>query len=141
MSNTPQRIVAGGTINPFRFIKPDTSDEHQGLEADANAEIIGVSGEETKFAPLSDLVTTNPHAEIGDSVNLRGPGEEALVEAGGVFSAGVRLKSDATGRAVAALTTGTIAQNYGGRSQQAAAAAGDLVRVSVDPGTFRPAIV
>ena len=140
MPQTPQRIVAGGQILPHRFVKPDTSEDHQGLQADANAEIIGVSGEETLHAPLDDLITTNPHAEDGDPVNLRGPGEEALIEAGAAFSAGVRLKADANGKAVAALTTGTTAQNSGGRSQQAAAADGDLIRMTIEPETYRPAI-
>ncbi len=141
MANTPPRIVAGGQILPFRFLSPDSSADHQGLQATANGEIFGVSGEGTKYAPLSDLVTTNPHAEAGDPVDLRGDGEEGMVEAGAAFSAGVRLKADAIGRAVAVATTGTIAQNYGGRSQQAATAAGELVRISVETGTVRPAIV
>jgi len=134
MPQTPQRIVAGGTVLPFRFIMPDTSADHQGLQADANADLIGVAGEQTKYAPLSDLVVTNPHAEAGDPIRLHGDGEEALVEAGAAFTAGVRLKSDATGRAVA--VAGGSTQNYGARAQQAAAAAGDLVRVSVEIGSF-----
>lgn len=140
MPNTTQRIVAGGTIQPFRFVMPDSSAEHQGLQATANAEILGVSGEETKYAPLSDLVSSNPHAAAGDPVNLRGDGEEAMVEAGGSFSAGVLLKSDANGKAVAAATTGTTLQQFGGRSQQAAAAEGDIIRMTVQPGSIRPAI-
>ena len=139
MSNTPQRIIAAGDILPHRFVTPSTSEEHAGTQAIANSEIIGVSGEETKFAPLSDLVTTNNHAEDGDPVNLRGPGEEALVSAGGAFNAGVLLKSDANGQAVAAaLTGGTVRQRVGGRSQQAALAANDLIRISVDDASYTP---
>ncbi len=140
MSQPTQRIVAGGNILPFRFVKPDTTADHQGLQASANAEIIGVAGEETKFAPLSDLVTTNNHAESGDTVNLHGPGGEALVEAGAAFAAGTRLKADSVGRAVAIATSGTTVQEYGGRSQEAAAAAGEKIRINVEPGSIRPAL-
>jgi len=139
MANTPQRIVSGGNILPHRFVKADTSEDHQGLQADANAEILGVAGEETKYAPLEDLVTTNYHAVDGDPVMLRGPGEEALVTAGAAVAAGTLVKSDSTGRAVAVATTGTTIQNIGGRTQQAAAAAGELIRISVDDNIFLPA--
>ncbi len=138
MANTPQRIIAAGDILPFRFVQPTTSEDFGGTQAGTNTQIIGVAGEETKFAPLSDLVTTNNHAEDGDPVNLRGPGEEAMVEAGGTFSAGDLLKSDSVGRAVAAIVTGgTARQHIGGRAQQAAVI-GDLVRISVDDASYTP---
>ena len=140
MPQTHQRLIAGGTVNPFRFVMMSTAADHTGLQATANAELVGIAGEETKFAPLDDLVTTNPHATVGQPLNVRGPGEEALVEAGAAFSAGVRLKADTNGKAVAVATSGTTNQNYGAIAQQAANAEGDLVRVSVELGTVRPAI-
>ncbi len=139
MANTPQRIIASGDIRPNRFVTVTTTEDHAGVEANANEMIIGVSGEETKFAPLSDLVTTNNHAEDGDPVNLRGPGEEAMIVAGAAVTAGDLLKSDNDGRAVVVALTGTTRQNVGGRAQQAAAASGELIRISVDDNIFLPA--
>ena len=140
MSQTPAYLVAGGTVMPHRFVSPDASAEHQGIQATANSQIIGISGSETKFAPLEDLVSTNPHAETGDQIRLHGDGQsQILVEAGAAFTSGVRLKADANGKAVAAATSGTTPQEVGAISQQAAAAEGDLVLVQVALQSHSPA--
>jgi hypothetical protein len=134
------RLIAGGNVNPFRLITPSVSADHTGSQAGANDPIIGASGGGTKFAPLNDLVTTNLHAAAGDQIELRGPGEEAMVAAGAAIAAGTRFKSDANGKAVAAATTGTTNQQCGGWTQQAAAAEDELIRVLIDPEVFRPAL-
>lgn len=139
MSQTPQRIIATGNVAPFRLITPSTTAEHAGAQAGANEPIIGASGQGTKFAPIPE-VTTQWHAQAGDPIDLRGPGEEALVEAGAAIDPGTLFKADTNGKAVPVATTGTTNQQYGGRTEQGAADEGELIRVIIEPGIFRPAL-
>jgi len=132
------RLIAGGNVNTFRLITPSVSADHTGSQAGANDPIIGASTGATKFAPLNDLVTTNLHAEAGDQIELRGPGEEAMVAAGAAIAAGTLFKSDTNGKAVAIDAAATTNQQCGGRTQQAAADEDELIRVMINPEVFRP---
>jgi hypothetical protein len=140
MPNTPPQLVAGGTIYPHRFVTLSTDAEHEGVQATANSKIIGITGPPTKFPPLSDLVSDNPAAEEFDSFLLKGEGEICLVEAGAACTAGIDLKADSDGKAVASLTTGTVVQQIGAVSLQAAAADGDLIKVQVRCQAHLPAV-
>jgi hypothetical protein len=116
-----------------------TTADDQGLEADANDVLIGISYEGGKHAPLSDLVSSNPHAESGDPIGLYGDGEQCLLELGGTVVRGGRLKSDADGKGVAVATTGTTIQQYGAIALESGVS-GEKIRVFVLLGSERPAL-
>lgn len=131
-------FIAGGDIQPCRFVR--VTGEHQVQQGGDNTPVIGVSGPSAKFPPLTNLITTNYHARAGDPVYFFADGEECLLEAGGSFTAGTRLKSDANGRAVAIATSGTTIQHIGAIAKEGATAAGQLVRVIVKIYSERPAL-
>lgn len=139
MANTPPNLLADGTIRTSRFVKIGTED-FEGLEADANEKIIGISQDGSRTAPLSDVISVNEAAQDGESFRLFGDGEQCLLEAGGSFSAGGLLKSDADGKAVAIATSGTTLQRYGAVALQDSGGDGEKVQVQVDIGSERPAI-
>jgi hypothetical protein len=131
-------FIAGGDILPCRFVK--LSDKHTVVQGTDNAVVIGVAGPGAKIPPLNDLVSQNYHARAGDPVQVFGEGTECLLEAGGTFAAGTRLKSDANGRGVAIATTGTTIQQIGAIALASASAAGELVRCLVQIYSERPAL-
>ncbi len=139
MANTPPNLIAGGTIRPSRFVKIDTGADDSGLESDANEDTIGVSHDGSNQPPLSDLVSTNNAAIAGQHFRLFGDGDICLLEAGAAVANGERLKSDADGKGIPILLTGTTVQRYGAKAMETAAADGDMIRVQVLSGLFLPA--
>jgi len=139
MPNTPPRLVAGGDVYPCRFVKMSTAADDRGLQATANDAPIGISYDGGKHAPLSDLVTDNPHAEAGDPIGLYGEGDQCLLELGGTVVRGGRLKSDANGKGVAVATTGTTIQQYGAIALESGVS-GEKARVFILLGSERPAL-
>ena len=135
--NNTVHLVASGDIRPCRFVK--ISGANAGAEADANEETIGISGDSTKGPPGISGSSTN-HAESTDPIELYGLGDECKVEAGGSFSAGDKLKSDADGKAVVSATTGATMQNVSARALEASTGSGQLVRVVVERDTYYPAL-
>ncbi|MDY0170594.1 MAG: hypothetical protein RBS80_28900 [Thermoguttaceae bacterium] len=131
MPNTSPHLRAGGDIRPCRFVMLSSSADRTGLQATANAPIIGVSQEGGSYPPLNDLVSDHYAARTGQYFRLFGDGDYALVEAGEAFGRGTRLKADADGKAVAIATTGTDRQNIGAVALESAGAAGELVPVQV----------
>jgi len=133
MPNPAVQLIAGGTIYPSRFITPDTSDDHEAIQATANAIIIGVSGQGTNYPPIDEIITDpQPHATIGQHVEVISDGDICILEAGSAITmANPRLKADSVGRAVPIETTGTTIQNYGAIALEAASAAGEKIRVLV----------
>lgn len=129
---------AGGDIRPNRFVKLSTAADRTLLEADANEQVIGVSQENTRDAPISGASALA--AEAGDSVGHSPIGSYAIVEAGDTIVRGDKLKSDADGKAVPALATGTTVQWVSGRALESAAS-GEMVRILVESYPFRPALV
>lgn len=128
---------AGGTIRPFRLVKFESGTDNTLLEADANEACIGISQGSNK-----DFTSAN-HAEDTDPVMLQ-PGRIMRLECDGsgtAIAAGDRLKSDADGKGVKALTTGTVNQESPCRSLQDCASDGLLIDVMFDPQVVRPAIV
>lgn len=105
-------FVAGGDINPSRFVKMNSADDNQVLECDANERAIGVSQEGTKAAPVSGASTLA--AADGDPIHVYTPGEHrtCLLQYGGSITRGGRIKSDADGKGVAVDTSGEV-QNVG----------------------------
>ena len=139
MPNTPPRLVAGGTIYPARFIKLSDTEDTTALQASANSKIIGVSRDETRYPPLNDLVSDNPHAIDGDKIGFLGRGEVGLLELGDTVEAGDYLKADADGKGVKILESGTTLQRYGAEALQAGSS-GNKILVQVVTGSERPAI-
>lgn len=139
MPNTPPRLVAGGNINPCRFVKMSTTEDDTGLEADANEAPIGISHDSGRYAPLNDLITTNYHAIDGDPITLYGDGDQCLLELGGSVTRGGYLKSDADGKGVAVATTGTTIQQIGAVALESGSS-GEKIRVQVQLRSERPAL-
>lgn len=141
MPNTSPQFIASGSIYPMRFIMQDTTAPHKCTQASANAQLIGITGVGTNYAPLSGLSIAGYHAESGQPVECHGLGDILLLEAGGTITNGDRLKSDSVGRGVAIATTGTTIQNVGARALQAATASGQMILVQVIIESIRPALV
>jgi len=120
--------IAGGNINPSRFVMGEAGTAKTVLQATANAKIVGISQEGARQAPLNDLVTTNYAAIDGDSLKVYADSDtDVLVEAGGVITAFDSVRSDAVGRAV----TAASGENVGAVALEAAAAAGELIKVQI----------
>ena len=131
-------FTAGGTINASTFVKWDSSD-YKVVAAGANDAIVGAAGPE-----LADVQNGTGsaviHARSGDPVNVIPFGRIALVYVGsGGVSRGGKVKSDASGQAVACAATGTTAQNQAGYAMRTAAS-GDVVEIYVWPAWFIPAL-
>ena len=142
MGYTELTLVARGNILPSRFVKLDASTECGCLQADDNAEIIGVAQAGTNWPQITGWVDAQYAAQAGQQVQVAGLGSICLVEAGDTIIPGQYLKSDSQGRAVPVATgeTETRIQNYGAIALQKASAAGEKIRVQVIIGKFRPAI-
>ena len=114
-----KNFLAGGTINPSRFVKPGADDNHVVQAAAGTDSILGVSQE---------LLTPGS----GDRVDVVMTGI-ARVKAGGVIAFGALVTSDGSGQAVStAPTAGTVGRVAGIALQTAAN--GDLIDVLLTPG-------
>ena len=122
-------ILAGGNIYPSRFIKISTSADNTALQAGSNEDVIGISTEATKDAPLSGA---SAYAGVDTyQMHYYPNGTECLLEIGsGGVTRGDYLKSDTNGKGVSAATTGPTAQFIGAQALESAAA-GDFARVMV----------
>ena len=138
MPNTPPRLMASAPIRTSRFVK--ISGPHKGAESDANESTVGICYAGSDYAPLSDLVSTNDHAKANDPIGLLGEGEGGLLTAGAAVTAGDYLKSDADGKGVTILASGTTVQKVGALALETAAADGDIILAQVVRFDHRPAL-
>lgn len=92
-------MKAGGNIAPSRFVKLSTAADHTALQAGSGEMPIGVSQRGTRNPPYSSL-DDGYCAIAGENFQVHGPGELAMVEAGGTVTAGTSVKSDTNGKAV-----------------------------------------
>lgn len=116
-------MTASATIEPARIVK--ISGSNTVATCGANEAAYGVSG--TSAAAFN----ATSHATSGLPVTIHCiQGEVVEVVAGGNIAAGDLLKSDASGGAVAAATTGTTAQNIVGVANEAAAS-GDRFKMTI----------
>ena len=122
-SDTPA-LIAGGTILPFRFVKPSTSADDTGLQAaEATTAILGVTDGSTR------RFDSGNHAETGDPITLQGGSDgTVLVEAGGNITRGSLVQSDSSGKAVVAVTT-PAGLYYQGYVALQSAASGTIIRI------------
>lgn len=137
MANTPPNLRATGTIRTCRFVK--LSGDNTGAEADANEDAIGISYQSGKNPPLNDLVSSNPHAESGDPIQIYGEGDICLLEYGDTVTAGLDLKSDADGKGVPVATTGTTIQLARAKALEGGSS-GEKKRVQIIRNDIRPAL-
>jgi hypothetical protein len=127
-SDTPA-LIAGGTILPYRFVKPSTSADDTGLQAAGiTTPVLGVSDGSTKA-----FNSTN-HAETGDPITLQG-GDVVLVEAGGSITRGAMVESDSDGKAITQSSTAGL--NYNGYVALQSAASGTIIRIQRIAGFAR----
>jgi hypothetical protein len=127
-SDTPA-LIAGGTILPYRFVKPSTSADDTGLQAAGiTTPVLGVSDGSTKAFNSAN------HAETGDPITLQG-GDVVLVEAGGNITRGAMVESDSDGKAITQSSTSGL--NYNGYVSLQSAASGTIIRIQRIAGFAR----
>ena len=134
MASNP-RYIAGGTIEPCRFVKADATGPFKVIQAAAITDkIVGISQPGSHDAPGLSGSGTDA-AVSGESINVLGLGEEGLLELGGTVDEGDYLRSDANGKGVALAFTfsGTATAFYGARALEAGIS-GDFRRVQCQIG-------
>lgn len=132
-------LMANGDIRPSRFVElQNASGIAKAIEANANERVAGISQDGTNTAPIPGITSTNA-AESGQTLQLHIEGEECLLELGGTVTAGAFVKSDADGKGVVALTTGTVLQEIGAVALDNGSS-GEKIRVKIQIHRHRPAI-
>lgn len=127
------QLIANGNISPATFVKLDGSNDDYVLQATAGSgshgdPTIGISGTDTDRAPLSDLITTQYHAQQGEPCRVFRAGEICLLTLGtGGATPGERLKSDASGNGIAVTTDA----DFAGAVALETGASGTQIRVAV----------
>ena len=116
-------MIADGAIAAFRFVK-QTSSDRSVEEAGANERVYGGGPDYAVDDEEHIPVVRAGHVEI---------------ELGGTVAAGARVKSDASGKAVAAATSGTTLQEVAGVAIKGGVS-GDIVPIDIHPEAYRPAI-
>jgi hypothetical protein len=124
-TNGPQ-LLANGNIAPCRFVKIDT-----GAGTDDYAHVIGVSGQGTNQPPLSDLISTQFHAQAGDPIRVHPDGDVCLLEIGAAVTQDQRLKADVNGAGVPIATSGAALQQIGAIALESSTVVGSRIRVQV----------
>lgn len=133
MSVPSPSVTASATIEPMRMCT--VSGAFTVAQTGANGIPVGISKE---MASVNELVTS--HALAGDPVSLEmARGGTYPIIAGGTIAAGVRFKSDSTGRAVTSLTAGVVNQESGGITLEGGAV-NERILVVWDPQVLRPAL-
>ena len=101
MMNFSPNLVAGGTINPYRIVKMDTT-AFQGVVATASADyVVGVTDGSTR------RFDATAHATSGDPISLQ-PSNCVQIEAGGNITAGLGLIASTGGVAITAAGSGNV---------------------------------
>ena len=123
MSNVQlfKNFTAGGAIAAFRIVRFSAADTvvQAGAATDA---LVGVCNE---VAPAS-----------GERCDIAMEGI-AYVEAGAAIALTALLTADASGRAVAAAPAAGVNNRIIGYPLETAAAAGDVIRMFIQPGSFQ----
>jgi hypothetical protein len=94
-------LVAGGTINPYRIVKMDTT-AFTGVASTAAADyVVGVTDGSTR------RFDSSAHASSGDPISLQ-PSNCVQIEAGGNITAGLGLIASTGGVAITAAGSGNV---------------------------------
>lgn len=135
----PRSYIADGDIRPCRFVSADGTKDNRVVESDANSEVVGISQEGGREAPLPGVSTVKA-AAADESLMVYELGERCLLELGeNSVTPGALLKSDADGKGVDIATTGTTIQKIGARAEQGGDD-GDKVLVTIVLFHSRPAL-
>lgn len=101
MMNFSPNLVAGGTINPYRIVKMDTT-AFTGVASTAAADyVVGVTDGSTR------RFDATAHATSGDPISLQ-PSNCVQIEAGGNITAGLGLIASTGGVAITAAGAGNV---------------------------------
>jgi len=131
-------MVAGGDVNPARFIKVSTAADYTVLQAGANEAVFGISSSASRDAPIPSASTLA--AAATQSLAFNPVGSFCLLELAGTVTRGDEIKSDADGKGVVRATTGATLQNFGAVALESGVS-GELIRVLVVRGAVYPALV
>lgn len=125
--------VASGAISPCRFVAGVPGSAAYAFQAVAtSSQVIGVSQDGPYYAPgMIGFSGANPAAPDGVSFRVYAPGEECLLELGGLVSANTFLGSDSSGRGVMLDATVTANPTWVGAYCLDNGLTGDIVRVIV----------
>lgn len=115
-------LKAGGAVSQYRFVKITAADTAS----------VATAATDIVFG-----ITQTAATAANDPLDVATMGGVTFVEAGAAITAGARLTADATGRAVTAAPAAGTNNGVGARAIQAAAAAGDIIRVFVSLETFQ----
>lgn len=129
MAQSMPSFLFGGDCEVSRFVKLSNAADHTVVRCGAGEAAIGVSFEGSKDAPIPGV--TPLAASSGMSTRVYQIGESCELTAGGVVAAGDYLKSDSTGRGVAASSN----DKYYAIARAAASAAGQAIKVTIAFGT------
>lgn len=130
--------IAGGTINPMRFLQANPGIQGQVLQCSGpGVEIVGIAMQSTNQLPGAPGIPAQgaPAAIAGQALEVIGDGRQCLliVGSGQTVLPGFDLGSDASGNALP-ITLGATAVDIGAQSIEGGVA-GDPIRVLV---TLRP---
>ncbi len=125
-------FVAGGNINPYRFVVFGSGANNTVIQATGTSAIIaGISSPSPEVAPIPGAATYA--ATSGNPIQVFGVTEmcELEIASGTTVTAGQRLTSDAAGMG----TNATSGQQYGAIALRGNVAAGGFITVQVLTGT------
>lgn len=114
-------FVAGAAINPYRIVRFSAAD----------TVIQAAAATEAMFGVNTDLTIVS-----GERVEVMTHGI-AWIEAGAAIALGAPVTADAVGRGVTAAPAAGVNNRIIGIALDAAAAAGDQIRVSLSPGLMQ----
>lgn len=105
MSGMNPNFMAGGDINPSRFVKMDPSNDNRVVQCGFNQMPLGVSQQGTQNTPTASNSTLA--AQSGNPIQVYGEGDSPpLLEFGATVTRGNQLRSDAVGRGIPAAASG-----------------------------------
>jgi len=123
-------FVANGNISPSRLVKIDPTAPGKVLQCSAASDVaVGVCQAGTHNASVATF-DDGYAAVAGLNVNVFTVGDLCQVQSGGTITAGDRLTSDSSGRAVTA-SSGNYTVGY---AEQNATAADQMIQMRVQPG-------
>lgn len=127
-------LIAGGNINPSRFVKMDAASNEVAVAAAATDVTIGVTSDYQKAHPVTGA--SDVHAAADDPVAVYPIGSVCKLTIGsGGCSVGSLLVSDSAGKGVAAASSGTALQWIGAIAVEAGLE--DEAVTVIVVGTFR----
>jgi hypothetical protein len=135
------RFIAGGTIDPCRFVKISTvaGENFTVLQAAAATDSLFGISQEGSLDPPGVTGSADDAARANKTLRVHSDGQEALLELGDTVTQGDYLTSDNVGRGITLTMTGTTLKYYGAVALESGLV-NEKIRVYVRPGPVLPAI-